>query len=325
MFLTFIYRAVHSRKLSVSITYLRNMKFALYKQRNVCMKKIFLLLSLIVAAQAFACDEEGKTGFLPENDLNIPVSQKSINGVNESVFNQVIDEVSAVYRPIIEGAGDSFEINRKWSDGTVNASAQRLGSKVIVNMYGGLARHNLITKDGFAIVLCHEIGHHLGGAPKVKRLIIFNSWASNEGQSDYFATYKCFRRTYGNDDNISFISNIDVDATVREKCEEVYKNESEAALCMRASMAAKSTADLLSSLGRSPLPKFDTPDPSVVTSTNHAHPKGQCRLDTYFQGALCDRHIDDELSNKDPNQGTCNRARGDDVGLRSLCWFKPSK
>lgn len=287
------------------------------------MKKIFLLITLVMAANVFACDEEGKTGFLPENDLNIPASQKSINGIDQSVFNQVIDEVSSVYRPIIEGAGDSFKINRNWDDGTVNASAQRLGNQVIVNMYGGLARHDLITKDGFAIVLCHEIGHHLGGAPKVKRLIIFNSWASNEGQSDYFATLKCFRRAYQNADNVAFIENIDVDPTVREKCNEVYKSESEAALCMRSSMAAKSTANLLASLRSNSLPKFDTPDTSVVTKTDHAHPKGQCRLDTYFQGALCDRHLDDKLSDKDANEGTCNRDRGDEVGLRSLCWYKP--
>ena len=121
------------------------------------MTKIFLLITLLMAANVFACDEEGKTGFLPENDLNIPASQKSINGIDQSVFNQVIDEVSSVYRPIIEGAGESFKINRNWDDGTVNASAQRLGNQVIVNMYGGLARHDLITKDGFAIVLCQEI------------------------------------------------------------------------------------------------------------------------------------------------------------------------
>lgn len=287
------------------------------------MKKSLLALTLALALPALACDENGITGIAPENDLNIPVSQKSINGINESVFNKVIDEVVSVYEPIIEEKGDSLVMNRLWSDGTVNASAQRFGNSVIVNMYGGLARHNLISKDGFAIVLCHELGHHLGGAPKIKRLF-FNTWASNEGQSDYFATFKCFRRAYQNDDNVEIISKMKIDPTVKSECERIYKSSQEAALCMRGAMAAQSTANLLASLRGSDLPKFDTPDMSEVRKTDNSHPQAQCRLDTYFQGALCDLHLDNELSDKDPNQGTCNRKNGDTVGLRSLCWYKPS-
>jgi hypothetical protein len=288
------------------------------------MKKSFLALFLALSLPAMACDEDGKTGFLPENDLNIPVSHKSINGIDEKVFNQVIDEVTAHYKPIIEKMGDKLVMNRLWDNGTVNASAQRSGKKVIVNMYGGLARHDKITKDGFAIVLCHELGHHLGGAPKIKRLFL-GSWASNEGQSDYFATYKCFKRAYRADDNIEIVNKMEIDITVEDKCTEVYKSAAEAALCMRSAMASKSTADLLASLRNSAMPKFNTPDPKVVKKTDNSHPAAQCRLDTYFQGALCDRHLDDALSNKDPNQGTCNRKRGDEFGLRSQCWFKPKK
>lgn len=286
------------------------------------MKKSLLALTLALAIPAFACDENGLTGIAPENNLNIPVSQKSINGIDENVFNQVIDEVTSVYEPIINEMGDTLKMNRLWDNGTVNASAQRFGSSVIVNMYGGLARHELITKDGFAIVLCHELGHHLGGAPKIKRFF-FNTWASNEGQSDYFATFKCFRRAYKNENNVEIIKNMKIDPTVRKMCNQVYRNSDEAALCMRGSMAAQSTANLLASLRRSDLPKFDTPDESEVSKTDNSHPQAQCRLDTYFQGALCDLHLEDELSDKDPNIGTCNRKNGDTIGLRSLCWFKP--
>ncbi len=285
------------------------------------MKKWILALTLVSSISALACDIDGMTGFAPENDLNISTSQKSINGVDEAVFNQVIDEVIKVYEPIIKANRDRLVMNRKWSDGTVNASAQRSGRKVIVNMYGGLARHDLVTKDGFAIVLCHELGHHLGGAPKISR----SRWASNEGQSDYFANLKCFRKVYGSEDNIAFIQNIDVDATVVAKCDSIYANESDAALCKRSAMAAKSTADLLATLRRSDLPKFDTPDSKVVSRTNDRHPAAQCRLDTYFAASLCDKDMNTDVSNSDANVGTCNRKDGDTDGLRSKCWFKPSR
>jgi len=285
------------------------------------MKKWILSLTLVVSFSALACDIDGNTGFAPTNDLNISASQKSINGVSEEVFNQVIDEVMAIYAPIIKANGDKLVMNRKWSDGTVNASAQRTGKKVIVNMYGGLARHDLVTKDGFAIVLCHELGHHLGGAPKISR----SKWASNEGQSDYFANLKCFRKVYGTDDNITMIQNMDIDATVVTKCDNIYSNESDAALCKRSAMAAKSTADLLATLRNSDIPKFDTPDTKVVSRTNHRHPAAQCRLDTYFAAALCDKDMNTDVSDRDANVGTCNRKDGDTVGLRSKCWFKPSR
>lgn len=285
------------------------------------MTKWILGLALVYSISAIACDIDGKTGFAPENSLNISVSQKSINGIDEAEFNAVMDEIQAVYEPIINANGDKMVINRKWDDGTVNASAQRSGNKVILNMYGGLARHNLITRDGFAIVMCHELGHHLGGAPKVGSW--FSKWASNEGQSDYFATLKCFRKVYGQEDNITFISNTKVPAIVAKKCDAMWKNATESALCQRSIMAAKSTADLLASLGRASEPQFDTPDTSVVSRTNNAHPAAQCRLDTYFAGAICDVDMNEDVDNKDPNIGTCNRKDGDKEGLRSLCWFKP--
>jgi hypothetical protein len=284
------------------------------------MKKWILGLVLAYSFSTLACNIDGSGGFAPENDMNIPTSQKSINGIDEAVFNQVIDEISAVYEPIIKANGDKFRVNRKWDSGTVNASAQRSGSKVIVNMYGGLARHDLITKDGFAIVMCHEMGHHLGGAPKTG---FFNRWASNEGQSDYFANLKCFRKVYGSEDNVAFIKTLTVPAIVTEKCSEIFSNEADSALCVRSNMAAKSTADLLGSLRNTGLTDFTTPDASIVSSTNNSHPDAQCRLDTYFAASLCDKDMNEDVDNRDPNKGTCNRKDGDIEGMRSLCWYAP--
>jgi hypothetical protein len=285
------------------------------------MKKWILGLVLAYSFSSLACNIDGTGGFAPENDMNISTSQKSINGIDEAVFNQVIDEISAVYEPIIKAAGDKFQVNRKWDDGTVNASAQRSGKKVIVNMYGGLARHDLITKDGFAIVMCHEMGHHLGGAPKVGGF--FNKWASNEGQSDYFANLKCFRKVYGSEDNVAFIKTLTVPAIVTERCSEIFSNEADSALCVRSNMAAKSTADLLGSLRNTGLTDFTTPDASTVSRTNNSHPDAQCRLDTYFAASLCDKDMNEDVDNKDPNKGTCNRKDGDIEGMRSLCWYAP--
>ena len=279
------------------------------------LKKALVLISILAVPAAFACDMHGNTGFMPENDMQIAVGDKSANDMTEAKFNAIIDKVEKVYKKVVKDKKAILKIKRKWKNNTVNASAQQMWKYWIVNMYGGLARHPDVSADGFAMVVCHELGHHLGGAPK------YSGWASNEGQADYFGSMKCFRRVYENDDNVAIISKMEVDQEATDKCNTSFTNEAEVALCIRASMAGKSLAKLL---GRGRAVNFKTPDTSVVDQTNNKHPAGQCRLDTYFQGALCTKEWSREVDPKDPTKGVCNRSENYKLGVRPLCWYKPS-
>lgn len=285
------------------------------------MKNLLLSLMLVFSTAAIACSEDGKTGFVEDNDLYIPVGAKGIGGLTEEQFNKVIEKIETIYSPIVTDMGGRLAIARKWSDGTVNANASRSGSKWNVNMYGGLARHATITEDGFALVLCHELGHHMGGAPKIGGL--FNAWASNEGQSDYFAALKCLRKAFLNDDNMAAVATMDVPKTLADACAKNHPNKDDKAICIRTGMAGVSVSNLFAALRNSSPASFDTPDANVVSSTNNAHPAYQCRLDTFFQGSLCDVSFNDDVSQKDETIGTCHKANGHSIGLRPLCWFKP--
>lgn len=282
-----------------------------------------VLLTLSVSSSVMACSEDGKSGFLPENDLRIPVGAKSLGGLTEAQFNAVIDKVETIYAPIVSNMGGTLKIARKWEDATVNANATRVGVW-LVNMYGGLARHQTITEDGFALVLCHEIGHHLGGAPKVSGFSL-NRWASNEGQSDYFATLKCLRKTFLNDKNTTIVRKLKAPKSLTEACAKAWPNKDDKAICVRSGMAGASVAALFAALRSQPEAKFETPDTKVVSSTDDSHPAHQCRLDTYFQGALCEASFNEDVSQKDEVKGTCHGSLGHTTGLRPLCWFKPKK
>lgn len=288
------------------------------------MHKVVLLGALMLGAlQASACDVNGHTGFLPENDLRIGVNDKMRNDMTEERFNEIIDEIDAVYNPIVSSHGGKLKWNRDWKNETVNASAQRFFRSWKVNMYGGLARHPHVTDDAFAMVVCHELGHHLAGAPQVGGFLM--KWASNEGQSDYFAATKCFRKVYSKDNNESIVSKMEVPAMVNTKCSDSFSHPAEQALCIRTAMAGKHLALLLGSLRDDTQIDFDMKDPSVVDRTDNAHPKAQCRLDTYFAGSLCDKKMDDDFSSKDPQKGACTRAEGYIDSVRPLCWYKPEK
>ncbi len=257
--------------------------------------------------------------FLPENDLYIPENALDAAGISEADFNEVIDGVSKLYAPIVERAGGKLIVERLWNNGTVNAYAEQKKTDWSVHMFGGLARHKTITKDGFALVICHEIGHHLAGAPRYSGLDV--KWASNEGQADYFATTKCLRRYWQSQNNAAANAQAAVPAALTTGCNKAWSSAADRALCVRNGMAASSVSNLFAALAWNPFqPKFDKPDKKVVKSTADGHPASQCRLDTYFQGAMCGVGFDKDFDVKDPNVGACAKA----VGSRPFCWFRPA-
>lgn len=262
-------------------------------------------------------------GFLPENNLNIPVGLFAVGGITEKQFNDVLDRIEKIYKADVERAGDTLKINRLWNDGTVNASAQRSGNTQVLNMYGGLARHPATTIEGFALVVCHEYGHHNGGAPKMSGWT--GSWATNEGGADYFATLKCLRRFFAEDDNEAILKDLDLDAVAMAGCEAQFPNRQDQLLCLRSSLAGQSVANLFQALRKeATAPNFGTPDKRQVSRTNDQHPETQCRLDTYFAGMVCVAKESETLSNTDYKAGSCYSPR-DAVGFRPRCWFYPGK
>lgn len=287
-------------------------------------KQGLLVASVVLSLPSIACTPDAREGFVPENNLKISVNAKRTGGITEEQFNAVIDKYEAIYTPIIKTYGGDLVVDRKWTDQTVNAYAQQLGSTWRVSMFGGLARHETITEDGFALVVCHEIGHHIGGAPR--KISPWSSpWASNEGQADYFATLKCLRRGWEMDNNEEIVKNMDVPESLLKACSAQHIWNQDYFMCVRGGMAGLSVSKLFQSLrGSSVEPKFDTPDMNVVSRTNDNHPATQCRLDTYFQGSLCDISFQEDVTSTSEVTGTCHGSTGHTIGLRPLCWFKPS-
>lgn len=287
------------------------------------MRKFVLFLFFVVLC--FFAEANAETCF-PKNNIKNPIGLKSINAISEEEFKSSIALVKSVYEPIFKEKYEAeLVVEEKWEDATVNAYASQSGKQWKVAMFGGLARDPEVTKDGFIAVICHEIGHHIAGAPKKMW-----SWASNEGQSDYFATTKCLRKVYEKELSETFKVYYKKDLSEDEQfakaaCQKVYKTKAERAVCFRSALAGQSLARLLGKLGGTPDVKFTTPDASVVAKTNHNHPKGQCRMDTYFQGALCD--VDHVVwpSSKDAAEGYCTKKDNFSVGLRPLCWFNPKE
>ncbi|RYZ88975.1 MAG: hypothetical protein EOP06_10035 [Proteobacteria bacterium] len=255
--------------------------------------------------------------------MQIPVGAFMEGGLTEEQFNGVLDRLERVFADDVLKVGDVLKVKRLWNDATVNASAMRMGNTEVINMYGGLARHPAITIEGFALVACHEFGHHHGGAPKSGGWY-GNDWASNEGASDYYATLKCLRRFFVEDDNAAIIATANIDPVADATCKAQFVEPNDQLLCLRTSMAGQSVADLFFAMKKETTPpRYSTPDTSVVTETDDDHPATQCRLDTMLAGFACNVPATEGLSNEDYKVGTCHGPVGT-VGARPLCWFAPN-
>jgi hypothetical protein len=294
------------------------------------MKNIFILILFVSSFSLFAAQRS----FLPENNLEIGIDELAPTGISEADFNIVQKELADIYVPIAAAQGGKLTFLSNWKDKTVNAYAQRFGHEDQdgeehgpfddwrVTFLGGLARNKHVTRDGFSLVVCHELGHHFGGSPSYDGA---NAWAANEGQADYYSVSKCLRRLWQHADNALIIKGQIIDPVLKSLCSTQWKTDFDQTLCLRGGLAAQSIGNLFASLVTfSKLPKFNTPDPTKVKKTVAGHPKAQCRLDTYFQATLCHVSFDQEFDKKDETFGACHPSHGDTVGNRPLCWYAPT-
>ncbi len=312
---------------------MRHASLALLKKQTNCQddntSRGFLVRGILKASFLVAClgmvgaSHSPKVlceGFAPKNNLNIPATAFADTGITQDQWTALFDRFEKIYTPIIASRGGTLQLNRLWDDCTVNANANQDGTTWTINMYGGLARYPTMTVDGMALVVCHETGHHLGGAPKIGGDATY--WASNEGAADYFGVLKCMRHMFADDDNATIVSQMSVEPTIQKNCAAQFQDVKDQALCQRSATAGILLGHILGELGQEAVPSVDTPSQSVVDQTDDEHPAAQCRLDTYFQGANCTADLATFQDGADYHVGTCT-APTFKMGLRPTCWFKP--
>lgn len=290
---------------------------------------------------SFAIGSSAQAQFLPKNNLAIQNSHLFSLGLTEKQFNQVVQDIISEYRSEIENThGAKIDLELLWDDEEVNASAWQDGRTWRLTFYGGLFRRPEMTLDAFSLVVCHELGHHLGGFPFKFPDTDSLDWAASEGQSDYFATQACLKRLWKNKKKENAAAATNVHAVVKSKCDVSYKGTPERNLCYRIGMAGLPLAQLLAALNPEDAPKeigYDKRDPAQVTVTDTSHPLGQCRLDTFMEGNLCTaefeakvipgrRHAKGQASvaaEQEAATRSCTAYTGFKSGLRPRCWYAP--
>lgn len=295
------------------------------------MLRVSLFLALFLAGTAQAT-------FVPEEEIHYDALPFGASNMDEAQFRQIIADITTAYSPAVATNGGKLSINGDWKNEKLNAGAtQQFGNWQVV-ITGGLARRPELTPDGFALITCHELGHHLGGFP-------FGSggfnpggvWAASEGQADYFASQVCAKKLWRNDREKNASFRATVSDYVKERCDAVWGSEDEQNLCYRTMAGVDSTTHTMAVLMKKPIPEFQTPDPAKVDKNFSAHPQPQCRMDTGMQGALCTASWNENFipgkkapggvegigAEEEAARASCTKSMGYILGMRPLCWFKP--
>lgn len=276
--------------------------------------------------------------FLPEEILKNAEPTRATSSVTEEQFNQVVSEIQNTFQPLASAMGATLSISGDWKSTQLNAgSHETFGHWWNVYITGAIARRPENTVDGVALILCHEMGHHLGGFPFIPASNPFDSkWAAAEGEADYFSTQVCPHKIWGQAlaENATFRDKVSSEA--KTQCDGVWSTQEERDLCYRVSVGYSSIIATMAGLMHKPVPQIGTPDPTVVAKTNLYYPSIQCRMDTLFQGSLCKAtYIDGIIPGKKAKGGmdsldaeqqasesSCMKSSGYSVGLRPACWFK---
>lgn len=227
--------------------------------------------------------------------LSASLKTQAAAHMTEARFRELTQEVWTANGEALNHAspnGYSFKLD--WQTTKMNGFASNIDGKGEVSLKGGVARHPLITEDGFRAYACHEVAHITGGEPRRRTGLAIYHNLSVECQADYGAA-ACLRRVFSNQDNVAAVAAMKkVPEVVLRKCREEFSTVNEVAICVRTAMAGYSFVNAFSTdratedRKRSPSAALDfaKPDKSKVASTLESYGSPQCRLDSIFQGAL---------------------------------------
>ncbi len=232
-------------------------------------------------------------------------------------IQNVVRVFEETFGPEFARNGQNLKIVLDEAKTDFNAFANVDGNdRVIVLHSKAVAFQGNVNTDVVGLILCHELGHHLGGEP-----LVADRDMSAEGQADYYATSKCMRRLlrtpYFQDRAQA------VDPTFQSYCGTFFVF-GEVPECARGLQASATLAAITARINLIETPSMDHSENQKVHITNLKHPSLQCRLDTLRAGGLCRKSERIEMTKTAPNEGVCSVEDSSLFEIRPGCWYAPS-
>jgi len=151
-----------------------------------------------------------------------------------------------------------LSLDTRWESPFFGAGVNKIKARLSLMVLGGTARIKGMNQESYAALICHELGHILGGPPYQD--FKGAKWSSLEGQADYFAASICLPR---------YFSFLGIDPS------RIDKEVESAGWHMFKSMMPYSTSTRDQALQRK---KVKLP---AVKRTEQSYPDLQCRYETF--------------------------------------------
>lgn len=237
---------------------------------------------------------------------------------------EIVAGVQLLYGRLAAYHNQELEFNLGTFTNSELASADSDGKVHTVTVSKELLLNPRLTSDALRMIICHELGHIFGGAPRRSVPYEWNgptasdglSFLSSEGQADYYASAACFRTIIAGEDHKKVLKESKVDSVTISRCDQVWGSGSEgSAICQRSITAAENFLNLYHDF------HIHVGDAEVAETDKlirDQYPSKQCRLDTFVHGALCKSRKNLKFDFDNSNKNDCENLEG----KRPACWFR---
>lgn len=108
-------------------------------------------------------------------------------------FYQIPAKIISLFNRELQNTAAPLIFDLQWESPYFGAGMKFYDGRYQMMILGGTTRVEDMTVDAYAAIVCHELGHLIGGAPY--QTVSAPLWSS-EGQADYFAARTCLPRYF---------------------------------------------------------------------------------------------------------------------------------
>ncbi|MBC7712986.1 MAG: hypothetical protein H7177_06590 [Rhizobacter sp.] len=146
------------------------------------------LMCMSTAHAAFSCPTDRADYFC----LTPEMAPDSIIKVADFYFTPA--RIISLFSPELSKLSAPILLEVNWESPYFGAGVSLYKDNFHLMILGGMARIDKMTPDAYAAIVCHEIGHMIGGFPF--QTIPGAEWSSSEGQADLFAASVCLPKLF---------------------------------------------------------------------------------------------------------------------------------
>ncbi len=148
----------------------------------------FILYSIASLKAEVICPKDRSDYFCISPDMAPESAVKFVD------FYVIPSKIIGLFQEELKKAPAPLILDAHWESPYFGAGVSLYQNQIKLMILGGMVRVPGVSLEAYAAVICHELGHMIGGYPF--QTIEGAEWTSAEGQADFFAASICLPRYF---------------------------------------------------------------------------------------------------------------------------------